>query len=110
MTNLDYVEVDEEMSARVGANISAQGHDWPSLVYSFLDEWLFVFHDTGFIAKELEILSIDRNMFRITSNGKGEKIDIQRHTQGTEVKAITYSNMEISETKDRSDIWVIVDI
>lgn len=110
MTCNDLVEIDQEMSLNIGTNIIAQGHDWKSLVYSFMDEWLFVFHDTGFVIKELEIASIDRDTFSIVSHGKGEKIDLRKHTQGTEVKAITYSNMKISETEDRCDIWVIVDI
>ena len=40
----------------------------------------------------------------------GEKFDGAKHTQGTEIKAITYSNMQIHETVDRSDLYVIVDI
>ncbi len=40
----------------------------------------------------------------------GEKFDGARHTQGTEIKAITYSNMQIHESSDRSDLYVIVDI
>jgi SHS2 domain-containing protein len=30
--------------------------------------------------------------------------------QGTEIKAITYSNMQIHEKDDRTDLYVIVDI
>jgi len=110
MTDLDLILIDTNMSSKVAQSITAQGHDWKSLIYSFMNEWLFVFHDTGFIAKELDILSIDRTSFTITSNGMGEKMNIAKHTQGTEIKAITYSNMNIKETTDRCDIWVIVDI
>lgn len=46
----------------------------------------------------------------ITSIALGEKIDILKHTQGTEVKAITYSNMQVKEEANRCEIWVIVDI
>lgn len=41
---------------------------------------------------------------------KGATFDRQRHVVGTEIKAITYSAMAVSETPDKSDIFVIVDI
>ena len=40
----------------------------------------------------------------------GDTYDLSRNPQGTEIKAITYSNMQIHENEDRSDIYVIVDI
>ena len=30
--------------------------------------------------------------------------------QGTEVKAITYSNMQIHDTEDKHEVYVIIDI
>jgi SHS2 domain-containing protein len=51
-----------------------------------------------------------RSSLTITSTAKGEKIDVTRHTQGTEVKAITYSNMQVQEEANRCDVCVIVDI
>jgi SHS2 domain-containing protein len=43
--------------------------------------------------------------------GQGEVFDPQRHPQGTEIKAITYSAMQIiSEEADRIHMYFIVDI
>lgn len=40
----------------------------------------------------------------------GDTYDEVIHTPGTEIKAITYSNMQIHENLDRTDLHVIVDI
>jgi SHS2 domain-containing protein len=41
---------------------------------------------------------------------RGEKFDRQRHECGTEVKAITYSAMQIREKEGDAEVFVIVDI
>ena len=40
----------------------------------------------------------------------GEKFDRHRHECGTEVKAITYSAMQIREQQGDAEVFVIVDI
>ena len=42
--------------------------------------------------------------------GEGEAFSKSQHVQGTEVKAITYSAMQVIETDQKTDIYVIVDI
>lgn len=111
MTSLDTIIINDAHSSDHGLDITAQGHDMHSLIFSFLDEWLFNFHDTGFIPKEVTIKNYSRDVWRISSTGKGEIMDIKRHPQGTEVKAITYSGMRVEERNDgRFDIFVVVDI
>ena len=110
ITALELVDVDELTSHEVASDVVSSGHDLLSLVFSFLNEWLFVFHDTGFIAREVEIMQFDHDRFTIHSSGKGELMDLKKHRQGTEVKAVTYSNMQIREESGRCDIWVIIDI
>ena len=41
---------------------------------------------------------------------RGERFDRQRHAIGTEVKAITYSAMQIREQVGDAEVFVIVDI
>ncbi|KAL9180969.1 hypothetical protein ACHAXT_009774 [Thalassiosira profunda] len=110
MTSLDAISIDESQSAEHGAHITAQGHDLHSLIFSYLDEWLFNFHDTGFVPKEVTVSDFCRESLRIVSSGKGEIMDIRRHPQGTEVKAITYSGMRVAENDERTDVFVVVDI
>jgi SHS2 domain-containing protein len=110
MTKLSLVQVDKEASREHATDIIAKGHDRQSLVFAFLQEWLTVFHETGFVVRELHDIRFDRRQWTIQSSGEGELFDSAKHTQGTEVKAVTYSNLSITETQEQCDIWVIVDI
>jgi len=107
MTDIDRVE-NRDMKQ---IDIRAEGGDLQNLLYKFLCEWLEI-HGTEdyFVAKKIEINSFDRNELRIIARGYGEPLDLSRHTQGTEVKAITYSNMQIHEQKPTHDVYVIIDI
>jgi SHS2 domain-containing protein len=41
---------------------------------------------------------------------RGEQFDRQRHASGTEIKAITYSAMQINQGEGDAEVFVIVDI
>lgn len=111
MTSLSRIEINKEQSEELGKDIVVTGHDVQSLVFAFLQEWLYIFHVSGFVAREVTVEPIGRENFTMcTSSAKGEIVDWKRHTQGTEVKAVTYSSLQVKEDEDRCDIWVIVDI
>ena len=87
------------------------GHDVLSLLFAFMDEFLFVFSTEDFVCKSLSIIEFDLESFKIVAIGHGEKFSLSKHPQGTEIKAITYSNMQVlNTTPDRVDVYVIVDI
>jgi len=106
MTDLSTVE------RRGKCEVEAEGHDLESLLFNLMDEFLFFFSTELVVSKEVEIIEFDRENFRIQAVGRGEPFDLARHPQGTEVKAITYSAMQIVEKPDgeRSQVYVIVDI
>ncbi|XP_030320408.1 protein archease isoform X2 [Calypte anna] len=90
--------------------VEAEGHDMLSLLFHFLDEWLYKFSaNEFFIPREVKVLYIDRMHFKIRSIGWGEEFSLPKHPQGTEVKAITYSAMQICED-EKPEVFVIIDI
>ncbi|VDD83347.1 unnamed protein product [Mesocestoides corti] len=74
-TNYDSVDMTSSYE------IDATGSDMKSLLFHFLDEWLFAFSAGDFF-----------------------------FPRGTEVKAITYSNMQIYDEEKRHEVFVIIDI
>lgn len=106
MTDIDRIE-NRDMKQ---IDIRADG-DLQNLLFKFLCEWLELCGtEDYFIARKIEINLFDRKEMRIIARGYGETFDLSRHTQGTEIKAITYSNMQIHEDVSTHDVYVIVDI
>lgn len=104
-TDYDTVEMTDEQE------IEAEGDDMLGLLFHFLDEWLFIFSaEPFFIPRKVVITEFDKENFKIKAKGYGEEFDISKHPQGTEVKAITYSNMQIHDDCPTNDIYVIIDI
>lgn len=58
----------------------------------------------------MKITSFDRVNFTIKATGYGETFDLKKHPQGTEVKAITYSNMQVFDSQESHEVFVIIDI
>lgn len=109
MTDLCTVEIKET------AEIIAEGHDLESLLFHFLDELLFLFSCEPFlICSKLTITEfiLEGEQFKIKCTCYGEEFQIGKHPQGTEVKAITYSAMQIINEPDKNDfqVFVIIDI
>nr|ACO10824.1 archease [Caligus rogercresseyi] len=116
MTDLSAVTASEDLI------LKAQGHDLESLLYNFLDECLYHFHaEEYFVACEVELIDFDRvrsqgeegkeeKELSITARLRGEKFDLNKHSPGTEIKAITYSAMQVLEKDCFAQMFVIVDI
>ncbi|MFH4976335.1 hypothetical protein AB6A40_003044 [Gnathostoma spinigerum] len=99
------------VSVAYSFDLKATGIDMESMLARILDEALFFFStEPLFVGRVAKVLSLDRETWTINVRCWGESFDLSRHPQGTEVKAITYSNMQIHEKPGRSDIYVIIDI
>jgi len=111
MTDLDTVSECKTES------MCASGSDLESALFNFLDEWLFLFSaEPFFIPFKIDITKFTKSdsgaddAVKIEANGFGETFDLGKHPQGTEVKAITYSAMQIHEKDNFAEVFVIIDI
>jgi len=108
MTEIDKVDAIDQME------ITAEGDDLLGLLYHFLDELLYIFSVEPFlVARRVRITDFDAEKFRVTAVAYGEPFDLGKHPQGTEVKAITYSNMQVYNgdgTNGKFEVFVIIDI
>ncbi|XP_017887820.1 protein archease-like [Ceratina calcarata] len=107
MTDLERVEMSQMH------HIEADGDDLEGLLFHFLDELLFMFSAEPYIvAKKVKITEFDRVNFKIKAWALGEEFTIGKHSQNAEVKAITYSAMQIVDRPrtEHPEIFVIVDI
>lgn len=82
--------------------------DVNALVFKVLDELLYRFSTDLIVCCKVEVEMVGELSARIET--RGDSFDVSKHPQGTEVKAITYSNMQVHQKPGRTDIFVIVDI
>ncbi|KAF6254625.1 Archease domain-containing protein [Scenedesmus sp. NREL 46B-D3] len=106
MTPIDELAAD----AACARDVSVSGHDLQSLLFSYLDELLFIYSTEYIMMKSIAVTSLDTEKFTVKATGHGEKFDRCRHECGTEVKAITYSAMQIRQQPGDAEVFVIVDI
>uniref|UniRef100_A0A3B5B4M7 Protein archease n=1 Tax=Stegastes partitus TaxID=144197 RepID=A0A3B5B4M7_9TELE len=81
--------------------VESEGEDMESLLFHFLDDWLYKFCADLFFVPRVSML--------VTCEVWGEEFSLEKHPQGTEVKAITYSAMQIHD-KEKPEIFTIIDI
>ena len=83
--------------------VDATGHDAVTLLFNFLDACLYAFAADDFVARDMRVVEFRAEAggggggggYSIRVAAYGERFELGRHAQGTEVKAITYSNMQI---------------
>ena len=108
MTDIETVQMLSEETIEIQMDAE---DDLLNFLFKWLDEWLFLFSaEPFFIPRRIVIEEFDVEKGYVKAVGYGEEFDLAKHPQGTEVKAITYSNMQVHTEKDSNDIYCIIDI
>ena len=102
ITDLSTIETTNERKLVV------EGSGWEDLFVNYLREILYLFNGEGLLLKEYSILTIEP--FYLEATVKGEPFDPARHSIKTEIKAVTYHQLNVREDADKWTGRVIFDV
>ncbi|PHJ17250.1 archease family protein [Cystoisospora suis] len=91
----NYMTDTSKVEPKESRTVEAAGSDLENLLFHFMDELLFLYGSEYFVARDLLITKFDEKACVLACEAKGEPFDRSRHSQGTEVKAITMHEMKI---------------
>ena len=88
-------------------DFSVEGEDRENLLVEWLNELLYFFETENVLLKKFEITEWSDH--HLSARTTGERIDLQRHSLETQIKAATYHTLKVSH----NDLWqaqVIFDV
>jgi SHS2 domain-containing protein len=85
--------------------IAVEGADLEELLYNFLSEVLFIFDAQGLVLGKFEVDLRDNGL---ECRAWGEPYDPERHSPKSEIKAVTYHELQVNE--DEPSITVLFDV
>ena len=102
----------KKISPKIKKKIKIEAEDKEALLFDFLSELLYIFdvEELVFNKCNVQINKVSEDFYILEALLRGEKFDISKHEIGVEVKAITYSFMEINESKNKVEISIVFDI
>jgi len=106
MTDTSKVEPKERFK------VEATGFDLYSLLYSWLEELLIIYGVNNVLLSRFKVHEIKRinEEYLVRGEAYGERFDPSKHEQRTEVKAVTYSLMEVLKKNGEYEVRVVFDI
>ena len=88
--------------------IKVSGKDFSSLLYNFLEEFLFFIDAKGFVASKIENLNIDGKKFVLSCEVVGDSAENYKFSNP--VKAITYNEMFVKKEGKKFICQVVLDV
>lgn len=92
------------------ASIQVEGTDKEGLLYSFLEEFLFLFETKGFLLSFIKKLKIEEKSgaYFLSCEALGDNAD--NYELNNHVKAVTYNEMFVKKEKNKYICQVVVDV
>ncbi|MBU2562112.1 MAG: archease [Nanoarchaeota archaeon] len=88
--------------------IEIQGRDIQSLLYNFLEEFLYLLDAENFLFNNVKEIKINSKKFKLTATLTGDSSEKYKFTN--DIKAITYSEMFVKKEKKGYVCQVVVDV
>ena len=102
----------KRITPKIEKKITIKAEDKEALLFDFLSEFLYIFDVDELVFGQIYVSKIEKfnDNYKLQATLKGEKFDLDKHEIGIEVKAITYSFMNIEEKHASTIIDIVFDI
>lgn len=90
------------------STFTVEGDDLGSLLFNFLDELLY-HHEVDLVVFSGFDIELDQKNNKLTAVCHGERFDLEKHSQGIAIKAVTFHNMRIEKEDNAWTILVVLD-
>jgi SHS2 domain-containing protein len=102
----------EKVSEKTAEEIRLKSPDLESLLVDWLSELLYLFEVNEIVFKKFMVEEIreEEGEYSITARASGEKYYPESHPFETEIKAVTYNQLEVEKIDDGWKAQVVVDI
>ncbi|HEX7818751.1 MAG TPA: archease, partial [Nitrososphaeraceae archaeon] len=88
-----------------------EGEDYLQLLFNWLEKVLLIISIDNQVISSFEIkISKPNTKYRLTGWGMAESMDISKHNYRTEIKGITYHEMEVLQEDGQYKVRFILDL
>lgn len=107
---LTKVITENNIDKNIEKEIIVEGIDEKALLYNFLEQFIILLDSEDFLLSEISNLEIKKNdKFALRAKITGDS-NIGKYNILKAIKAVTYSEMEIKQTKTNFMVQVVLDI
>ncbi len=97
-----------KINKKIKKKIEISGEDFESLLYNFLEEFLYLLDAENFLLSKIEKVKIDKKIFSLTASLTGDNAANYKFTN--DVKAVTYNEMFVKKLKEKWVAQVVLDV
>lgn len=98
------------VAPRIKKEISVEAENKETLLYSFLEEFLYLLDAESYIISKAPIVKIEKTKDKLQLKANLIGDNAKNYIFTNDVKAITYNEMKISETKTKTTIVFVLDV
>lgn len=111
LATLNLITDIEKIETKISKEITLTSEDEYGLLYDWITELLILLDSENFMASEYDItITQENNEYTLKGNILGDTYDTSIYNYKTEVKAITYHEMNIDKNDNNIKIKFIVDL
>jgi SHS2 domain-containing protein len=99
---------DGEVKKSKKIKIKANGEDFESLLYNFLEEFLILLDSEGFFLSKIRKMKIDTKKHKIEAEAIGD--NVKNYEANLNVKAVTYNDMFVRREGKKWVCQVVLDV